>query len=96
MNKTVLLISFKLFFSCAASAQVGTDSVQNKTKAPFAMKDTAQYKTFSLSPVLPSNFYAAHLPFFCDKELKIQKAVKFPVKFRLGSVEDCNKLEGKP
>ena len=44
---------------------------------------------------LPGNFYAKQLPFFCNKELKIQKAVGFPLKFRLGSVEYCDKLEGK-
>lgn len=41
------------------------------------------------------DFYAKHLPFFCNKELQVQKAVGFPIKFRLGSVEYCDKLEGK-
>lgn len=49
----------------------------------------------AFSPNLSPNFYASNLGFFCQQEIKIEKAVKFPVKFRLGSVESCNHLEGK-
>ncbi|MBS1746318.1 MAG: hypothetical protein JST21_09140 [Bacteroidetes bacterium] len=59
----------------------------------FFIQPTTQ-STFQITH-LPGDFYAKQLPFFCDKELKIQKAVGFPVKFRIGSVEYCDKLEGK-
>jgi hypothetical protein len=52
-------------------------------------------KPVFLPPVLPANFYTTHLPFFCDKEIKLQKIVKLPVKFRIGSQADCDRLEGK-
>ncbi|MDI9365779.1 MAG: hypothetical protein QM541_12565 [Flavobacterium sp.] len=45
--------------------------------------------------VLASNYYSSNLPFFCKQELQIQKIVKLPVKFRIGSVEEVDKLEGK-
>jgi hypothetical protein len=45
--------------------------------------------------VLASNYYSNNLPFFCRQELQIQKLVKVPVKFRIGSVEEVDKLEGK-
>lgn len=45
--------------------------------------------------VLASNYYSSNLPFFCKQELQIQKLVKVPVKFRIGSVEEVDKLEGK-
>jgi len=96
MQKTVLGIFFIFSFTFSASAQLRTDSVQNKLKTSFTVKDSLQSKTFFLPAVLPSNFYASHLPFFCAKELQIQKTVKIPVKFRLGSVDYCDKLEGKP
>lgn len=51
--------------------------------------------TAPFAPTLSPNFYASNLGFFCQQEIKIEKAVKFPVKFRLGSVEACNHLEGK-
>lgn len=34
--------------------------------------------------------------FFCKIDVQLEKAVKLPVKFRLGTVQYVNKLEGKP
>ncbi len=96
MRKTVLAIFVKLLFSFSASAQTHTDSAQNILKPSFLLKDTSHAASFFRVPVLSSNYYASHLPFFCTSELKLQKAVKMSVKFRLGSVDYCNKLEGKP
>ena len=43
----------------------------------------------------PATFYTNSLSFFCKQELEIEKAVKFPVKMRLGNVTYTDKLEGK-
>jgi hypothetical protein len=76
-------------------AQNSVDSSKEKTYASF----TAFSKNIFLKPPLlnslPGNFYAKQLPFFCSKELQVQKTVGIPIKFRLGSVEYCDKLEGK-
>ena len=37
-----------------------------------------------------------HLPFFCGAELLIEKRLKVPFRFRLGSVQQTDWLEGKP
>ena len=50
----------------------------------------AQYKT-----PITSQYYFENLGFFCQKEWQVQKAVKLPVYFRLGSVAYTDKMEGK-
>jgi hypothetical protein len=96
-NKRILAFTVKFIFSVSfLCAQPKQDSVIAKPVRFFLppihyffLQSTIQ------STQVPGDFYARQLPFFCDKELKIQKAVGFPVKFRIGSVEYCDKLEGK-
>lgn len=45
--------------------------------------------------VIPANFYTANLGFFCKQELKFEAKTKIPFKFRLGGVQECDRLEGK-
>jgi hypothetical protein len=51
---------------------------------------------FGQNPVLSGNFYFKQLSFFCRSELKIENAIALPLRFRLGSLEYVNFLEGKP
>jgi hypothetical protein len=46
--------------------------------------------------VLPQNFYIRTLGLSCRTELQVQKALKMPVFFRLGSKEYVDRLERKP
>jgi hypothetical protein len=47
------------------------------------------------APFLSADYYAKQLGFFCKQEIKFDKLTKIPFRFRLGSVEQCNWLEGK-
>ena len=49
-----------------------------------------------LVPVISSNFYTQNFGFFCKKELQLEKITKVPFKFRLGSVQQVDWMEGKP
>ena len=95
MQKTLLVTIVSTVFVFSAAGQLNTDTLQNKIKPFLALNDSTLPKPLFLSSIIPANFYTANLPFFCDKELKLQKAIKLPVIFRVGSVQDCNKLEGK-
>jgi hypothetical protein len=52
---------------------------------------------FTEGNTFPVNtFLVGYMPgFFCKQELVIQKALRLPIFFRLGSLEYCNKMEGK-
>jgi len=43
-----------------------------------------------------ANFYTQNFGFFCKKELQLEKITKVPFKFRLGSVQQVDWMEGKP
>ncbi len=45
--------------------------------------------------LLPEDYYSKNLSFFCKKELQIEKITKVPLRFRLGSLDQVNQLEGK-
>ena len=47
------------------------------------------------SQLVPENFYTKNMGFFCKQELVIEKAIKIPFRFRLGSLQQCNYYEGK-
>ena len=54
---------------------------------PFKLPDS--------KPLLSPNYYSAHLSFFCKQEIKMEKVAKIQIKFRLGTVEECDRMEGK-
>ena len=46
-------------------------------------------------PTAPSAYSYDHLGFFCKVEVELERTVQLPVKFRLGSVDYVDYLEGK-
>jgi hypothetical protein len=62
---------------------------------PFHVPDMAAYYLAAEPLYMGTGSYYDQLGFFCKRELDIQKATHLPVFFRLGSLESCNKLEGK-
>ena len=69
----------------------------NSTKASAALPYT-HFTSNGIYPgiaVLPGNFYALNLGFVCKKEILLEKFSGIPLRFRLGSFNSTNRLEGK-
>lgn len=54
------------------------------------------FSNFNAGPPVLSKWTADELPFFCRIEHHLGKQTRVPFKFRLGSVEYVDWLEGKP
>ena len=50
---------------------------------------------YSLRRMLLPDYHTTSFGFFCKKELQLEKATKIPLRFRLGSLDYCDKMEGK-
>ena len=68
-----------------------SESLLYKNLSVHAVKIFNRYA----SPIIPVDFATCDYGFFCRQELGIEKATKFPIRFRLGSLEQCNYYEGK-
>ena len=47
------------------------------------------------SYIQPSNIYYSNRDSFAKREWEFEKATHIPFRFRLGSLADCNTMEGK-
>jgi len=45
--------------------------------------------------IINPGFTVSQYGFFCKKELQLEKMLEFPIRFRLGSLEYVNWMEGK-
>jgi len=62
---------------------------------PFKKNTVQQNCNDQPVPVISNNFYTQNFGFFCKKELQLEKITKIPFKFRLGSVQQVDWMEGK-
>ncbi|MEZ5058564.1 MAG: hypothetical protein R2879_16135 [Saprospiraceae bacterium] len=72
-------------------------SIPNFSKISFTIPSFPSSETLNdLHPdPIPVLFQTCDLPVFCKVEVELEKTVSFPVKFRLGSVDYVDWLEGK-
>ncbi|MEP6925996.1 MAG: hypothetical protein ABI834_00100 [Ginsengibacter sp.] len=74
--------------------------LKNKLNTPGSIGQFTSVPVMSIGvpnvkQIIPSDFYTNNMGFFCKKELVLEKATKIPLRFRLGSLQQCNYYEGK-
>jgi hypothetical protein len=60
------------------------------------IEGTFYLKKFTIKEFLSKNYFNDQLGFFCKKELQFEKITSVRLRFRLGSVDYVNWMEGKP
>ncbi len=89
MKRVCFVVILLLAFSASVNAQKQKDSV----KKAFVFLPIYSFSK-TIKP-LPDNCYYSSLGFFCKAELQLEKTTKIPVKIRLGSMDECDMIEGK-
>ncbi|MEP6617028.1 MAG: hypothetical protein ABJA57_10635 [Ginsengibacter sp.] len=97
-NKICGFLSFFLLTAFFCSAQVPDlqklpQNIQSGSASLLPAKGTIS-STWQYLHITP-NYTSEHFGFFCKKELAAEKFTKIPFKIRLGSLQQCNYLEGK-
>ena len=82
-----------LLYSRTDGAQPAS-SLSRSSTLPYLL---SSFRTANaLRPVtISQDQYTKNLAFFCRQELKLEKAAKIPLRLRMGSLEESNRLEGK-
>jgi hypothetical protein len=84
----------KIVFS--SSPLINNGSYLSTSLINYQLLFSANTNTKTDAPqILAGNFYARHLGFVCKKEWQFEKTTHIPFRFRLGSLDNCNFLEGK-
>jgi hypothetical protein len=93
MQKAIILFFSMIFVANLASAQL---SLPNAFNSNIILHKNSPLKPLPASSMMiQPSFYTSHLPFFCRQEIKLENATGVPLKFRLGSVQYVDYLEGK-
>ena len=77
------------------SNHFGFDNVNQLYRMPETSFNKENVFTPRSFAAIPQNYYTQHFGIMCKQELAIEKATKIPFRFRLGSLQQCNYLEGK-
>jgi hypothetical protein len=95
--KAIFLFSCMIFAGVAAFCQDSVRAMPGLFPPTSRVFSLNKGSTGTLQPmiILSPDYYATQLGFFCKEEIRFEKATKIPFKFRLGSVNECDQLEGK-
>lgn len=101
-----LLISFSINAQIAGKSIPELQREMNAKVPSLPNSIIPSFQHFSLHPpifqsshpplqAMPKSYNYNNLALFCKIEVKLEKAMKLPIKFRLGEVEYVDRMEGK-
>ncbi len=90
-----LIVFNKKFYSNNTITPSQKSSSDSSSLIHFTSPASSQIIIPALPASIPADFYTRHFGFFCKRELAVEKATKLPIRFRLGSLQQCNYYEGK-
>jgi hypothetical protein len=103
-NKICGLFAIFLLSALHLSAQTLTGSgIQNpspsskqslKSSSSVVFKPMKEVKKPAFS-IIPQNYYSDRMGIICKKEWALERSTRIPFRIRLGSLQQCNYLEGK-
>lgn len=107
--KQLIISVVLLLIALTATAQISGKSIPElqrelTTRPTLSTFQPINLSTFYSHKINPSFYQKNSIPkyysynelaFFCKVEVKLEKAVNFPIKFRLGDVDYVDRLEGK-
>jgi hypothetical protein len=82
-------------FRSGAQQKLPTDSLAARNLRPIFLQSQPVLFSLQGKHLLTKDHYVQQLPFTCATEYKFEKRTGIPLRLRLGSLEYCNKLEGK-
>ncbi len=82
-----------LFCSIASTTLLAQLPASTFDKYNFYKNDTLASPKFL--HIISKNHYTKQLGFFCREELKLEKAIRIPLRLRLGNLQYVDRVEGK-